>query len=369
MAVTAMLMVIQIGPEHRAAVPLTDVLPAQVRPQLAGAPAGDEILPGTAPGSVRRRGDSHVGRGYRPGIGRRPPRWSHGAAGAHGSAGTQGHAGRRGPGCRSAASTLAACRRPGRRAGRAVPPRLLPLLLAALSLLSSVAFVLAPVERPEAVYSWPSAPGDATAVAIPLMLERPTSVRAGIDCAAAREADDGTVLLSTTPFERSPGDASLPGGLRAEVTGGELAVRSGATDLPPQPIPASGDCAFELTSSAAATTLRLDGEVVADEAADVRPAVAGVLHRRRRPRRAGGRRHRRHGLPDLAIPLKIALGVLAVLALAAALVLVARRERDAAPGRRPAAPPRRPTRGAARCAWSSTPSSSGCWRSGPSSGR
>ncbi|MBJ7452428.1 MAG: arabinosyltransferase domain-containing protein [Blastococcus sp.] len=219
--------------------------------------------------------------------------------------------------------------RPAR--GRAVRPRLLPLLLAALSLLSSVAFVLAPVERPEAVYSWPSAPGDATAVAIPLMLERPTSVRAGIDCAAAREADDGTVLLATTPFERSPGDASLPGGLRAEVTGGELAVRSGATDLPRQQIPASGDCAFELTSSATATTLRLDGEVVADEAADVRPAVAGVFT----------------GADDaegLAVdvtadtvfqtspsPLKIALGALAVLALAAALVLVARRERDAAP--------------------------------------
>jgi hypothetical protein len=216
--------------------------------------------------------------------------------------------------------------RPAQR--RAPRPRLLLILLAALSLLSSVAFVLAPVERSDAVYSWPSAPGDPTSVAIPLMLERPAQVTARIDCAAARAAADGTVLLRTTP-PRRPGDASLPGGLRIAVAGGELVLRSAGTDLPAQPVPASGDCVWELTSSATATTLRLDGETVLEEDADLRPAVAGVFS----------------GVDDaggLAVsvtadtvfqtsptPLKIALGVLALLSLAGAVVVVVRDERAA----------------------------------------
>jgi len=245
--------------------------------------------------------------------------------------------------------------RPAR--GRAAHSRLLPLLLAALSLLCSVAFVLAPVERPEAVYSWPSAAGDATAVAIPLMLERPTSVRAGIDCAAARAAPDGTVLLSTTPLDGSPGDASLPGGLRAEVTGGELALRSGTTDLPRQQIPASGDCEFELASSAAATTLRLDGEVVVDEAADLRPAVAGVFTAAADPVGLAVDVTADTVFQTSPTPLKIALAALAVLALAGALVLVARQERAVGPagdipadgaGVVPAAAPTLPRRGPVR---------------------
>lgn len=236
--------------------------------------------------------------------------------------------------------------------GRAAHRRLLLFLLAALSLASSVAFVLAPVERPEAVYSWPSAPGDATAVAIPLMLERPLSVRAGIDCAAARAADDGTVLLSTTPFDRPPGDAWLPGGLRVEVAGGELAVRSGGTDLPAQQIPASGDCAWEFASSAAGTTLRLDGEVVVDEAADLRPAVAGVFTAAGDPGGLTAAVTADTVFQTSPTVLKIALAVLAVLALAGALVLVARRERvPVAAGTPPADPatgPGRPGRGLVR---------------------
>ncbi len=226
--------------------------------------------------------------------------------------------------------------RPAR--GRAARPRLLLLLLAALSLLSSVAFVLAPVERPEAVYSWPSEAGDATAVAIPLMLERPTSVRAEVDCAAARAAGDGTVLLATTPLDQRPGGASLPGGLRIAVVRGELAVSTDGTNLPPQQIPASGDCAFELTSSASATTLRLDGEVVADRASDVRPAVAGVFTEVEDPDGLAVAVTADTVFQTSPTPLKIALAVLAVLALAGALVLVTRRERAPA-GSTPAAPP------------------------------
>ncbi|MGY2129202.1 arabinosyltransferase domain-containing protein [Blastococcus sp. SYSU DS0617] len=232
--------------------------------------------------------------------------------------------------------------------GRAAHLRLPLILLAALSLLSSVAFVLAPVERPEAVYGWPSAPGDATAVAIPLMLERPVEVRAEWDCAAARAADDGTVLLSTTPLDRPPGDAGLAGGLRVAVDGDDLVVRSGA-DLVAQPIPGSGDCTWELTSSAEATTLRLDGEVVADESGDLRPAVAGVFSDVADPAGLSVEVTADTVFQTSPTPLKYVLGVLAVLALAGAVVLVVRRERRTAPaGTDPPAPTGRPGAGVVR---------------------
>ena len=163
--------------------------------------------------------------------------------------------------------------RPAR--GRAARPRLLLLLLAALSLLSSVAFVLAPVERPEAVYSWPSAPGDATAVAIPLMVGRPAQMTASIDCAVARDAEPGTVLLSTTPLEGLPGADPLPG-LRVEVDDDSLRIRTGETDLQPQPLPGD-DCVWELVSAEASTVLLLDGDTVEERAGDLRPTVAGVF--------------------------------------------------------------------------------------------
>lgn len=224
--------------------------------------------------------------------------------------------------------------------GRAGSPRLPLILLAALSLLSSVAFVLAPVERPEAVYGWPSAPGDATAVAVPLMLERPVEVRAAWDCAAARAAGDGTVLLSTTPPDRRPGDAGLAGGLRVAVEDGDVVVRSGGTDLPAQPVPASGDCTWELTSSAAATTLRLDGEVVADETDDLRPAVAGVFTEVADPAGLSVAVTADTVFQTSPTPLKTALAVLAVLALAGAVVLVVRQgRRSSRAGTGPPAPP------------------------------
>ncbi len=224
--------------------------------------------------------------------------------------------------------------------GRAAHPRLPLILLAALSLLSSVAFVLAPVERPEAVYGWPSAPGDATSVAIPLMLERPDLVRAEWDCAAARAADDGTVLLATTALDPPPGDAGLAGGLRVAVEGGDVVVRSGGADLAERSIPGSGDCAWELSSTAGSTTLRLDGEVVAEESGDVRPAVAGVFSDVTDPAGLSVAVTADTVFQTSPTPLKQALAVLAVLALAAAAVLVVRtgRRTDPAGTGSPAAP-------------------------------
>jgi hypothetical protein len=207
-----------------------------------------------------------------------------------------------------------------------------PLLGCALvSLLCSLAFVLAPVHRPQAVYSWPAAPGDASPVAIPVMLLQPAAVHASVSCAAARDAEPGTVLISTTTLDPAPGREELAG-LRVSVDDrGDLLVSTDRTDLTAQDVPASGDCTWDLDSDSSGTVLRRDGQVVDQRAGDLRPAVAGVFT-------AGT------SADGLAVDvtadtvfqtsaslLKIVLAVLALLSLAAALVLLARSDRRAAP--------------------------------------
>jgi hypothetical protein len=219
--------------------------------------------------------------------------------------------------------------------GRGAHARLLLLLLAALSLLSSVAFVLAPVERTEAVYSWPSTPGDATGVAIPLMLERPADLTATIGCAAARDAEPGTVLLSTTTLEQKPGVAPLPG-LRATVTEDGLQVRSAGSDLDTQPVPASGDCRWELRSAPGATALLLDGEPVAELPGDHRPSVAGVFSEVSDPDGLSVDVTADTVFQTSPTALKIGLGALAVLSLAGSLALLLLRERTGRDVARPA---------------------------------
>lgn len=193
---------------------------------------------------------------------------------------------------------------------------------AVLSLVAAVGFVLAPVERPDAVYGWPSAPGDASAVAVPLMLGRPAELTASGSCADVRDADPDTVLLSTTPLEDAPG---LPpqAGLRATVADdGTLRVRTAGTDL--APVDVAGDCTWEVVTSASATTLSVDGEVRDERAADLRPQVAGVFTGLDDPGGVAVDVTADTVFQTSPTVLKTALGVVAVLALLAALVLVAR---------------------------------------------
>jgi arabinosyltransferase A/arabinosyltransferase B/arabinosyltransferase C len=229
--------------------------------------------------------------------------------------------------------------------GRARRHRLTVLGLAVLSLLTSVAFVLAPVEQPAAVYAWPSAPGDASAVAIPLMLGRPTDLGATVDCAAARAAQPGTVLLSTTPLQPVRGEDVVEG-LRVVVEEDGLRVRTGGTDLPTQQIPAVGDCAFALTSSASLTELTLDGDPLAEQPTDVRPWVAGVFTEADDADGMSVTVTADTVFQTSPTPLKTALAVIAVLALVGAVGMTARSER-AAPAVdvvSPAHRPRRPVR-------------------------
>ncbi|WP_448627009.1 arabinosyltransferase domain-containing protein [Geodermatophilus sp. URMC 64] len=210
---------------------------------------------------------------------------------------------------------------------RITRPRVAVLALAALSLVSALAFVLAPVERPDAVYSWPSAPGDPAAAAIPLMTSTPATLTASVGCAAVRAAGPDGVLLSTLPLRDIPGEEVL-NGLRVTATPEDgVRFRTGGVDLSEQALPASRDCTWTLETTATTTRLSLDGRVVEERPEDLRPVVAGVFTESA-------------NADDLSVdvtadtlyqttpsPLKTALAVLAVVSLAAVLVLVARAER------------------------------------------
>ncbi|WP_138760890.1 arabinosyltransferase domain-containing protein [Modestobacter altitudinis] len=202
---------------------------------------------------------------------------------------------------------------------------------ALVSLLCSLAFVLAPVHRPHAVYSWPAASGDASPVAVPLMLLQPAAVHASVSCTAARNAEPGSVLISTTTLDPAPGREELDG-LRVSVDNrGDLLVTTDRTDLTLQEVPTSGNCRWDLDSDSSSTVLSRDGQVVDERSGDLRPAVAGVFT-------AGS------SADGLAVDvtadtvfqtsaslLKIVLAVLALLSLVTALVLLARGDRRAAP--------------------------------------
>ncbi|WP_138732314.1 arabinosyltransferase domain-containing protein [Modestobacter excelsi] len=218
------------------------------------------------------------------------------------------------------------------------------LALALVSLVSSVLYVVAPVQRPEAVYAWPSTAGDASAVAIPLMLYRPERLEASVSCTDARASSDaGHVLVSTTPVDAAPGPG-LPDGLTVRSTDGRLQVDVGGTSLDPVPVPADGDCSWTLVSTVTGTALSRDGRVLQQVDGDVRPGVAGVFSELDSTR--GSRVAVTADTVFQTSPTgwKYTLGVLAVVSLLAAIVLAARADR-----RRPAsADPGRPVRARAR---------------------
>jgi arabinosyltransferase A/arabinosyltransferase B/arabinosyltransferase C len=216
--------------------------------------------------------------------------------------------------------------------------------LAVLSFLASLAFVVAPVEQPEAVYSWPGASGDASPVAIPLMLFQPAELDATGACADVRGQEPRTVLLSTTPVVEIPGEPRLDG-LRVTVGPDDsLQIRSGGTELEEYSLPASGECTWAVRSTPTGTTLTVDGERVREVSGDVRPAVAGVFTDRTTPGDLRVDVTADTVFQTSASPLKIAFAVLAVLALVATLVLLGLGDRARRAEGRPGSPvaPARP---------------------------
>jgi arabinosyltransferase A/arabinosyltransferase B/arabinosyltransferase C len=204
--------------------------------------------------------------------------------------------------------------------------------------LASLAFPFAPVTRPDVTYSWP-APGSSSPMpaAIPMLPYQPVTTTASVTCDAARAAPPGTVLLSTTPPRPDPLAEPLQGLVMTAGAGGAVSVTVGGRDVAPVTLPA-GPCTVRLVSGISSTTVTLDApgssRPVVSLAGDVRPAVAGAFTGA--PTSAGVSLTvvADTRFQTAASGLKIALGVLAVVAFAVALgavvVLARRRRRRAA---------------------------------------
>jgi Mycobacterial cell wall arabinan synthesis protein/EmbC C-terminal domain/Arabinosyltransferase concanavalin like domain len=211
-----------------------------------------------------------------------------------------------------------------------------------LAALAALAFPFAPVHQDLTRVSWPAAgPGTAPAavpVAVPLMPYQPSSMRSTFSCATvaalavARPA--GATVLATT-VDGSDTAWPLRYGLTVRVVDGHLIVNVGERTVLARPLDpgTDGSCQWLLESSAARTEVRRDGTVVASVAGDVRPQVAALLS----DAPAAGA-----PIDGLSVqltadsrfqttigPIKLALAVIAVLALAVALGMVWRADRGA----------------------------------------
>lgn len=193
-------------------------------------------------------------------------------------------------------------------------------LLGLLAVLAALAFPLAPVEQPEATYSWTAAEGDA---AIPLLPYQPVELTADTSCRTVREASPGQVLLSTVP--QRPDVAGEPlRGLRITADSGAVRVESAGVDLGTVELP-GGDCTLSVVSEPARTSVLVDGAPALGGDGDVRPDVAGAFS----DVRSGVALHLSTDTRFVTTisPLKAAIGVIGVLALLGMLVVLHRIDR------------------------------------------
>jgi hypothetical protein len=223
--------------------------------------------------------------------------------------------------------------------------RLVALVAGVVSVLAALAFPFAPVTRPDVTYSWP-APGSSSPApaAIPMLPYQPVTTTASVSCDAARSVAPGTVLLSTTPPRPDPLAEPLQGLTMTAGPGSAVSIAVGGRDVAPVTLP-GGPCTVRLVSGIDATTVTVSSPAGSREVVrldgDVRPAVAGAF--------TGAASSAGMSLAAVADTrfqtsaggLKIALGVLALVAFAVALgaVVVAARRRgpDAPPSPGPSA--------------------------------
>jgi hypothetical protein len=196
-------------------------------------------------------------------------------------------------------------------------PRRAAGLFGLLTVLAAVAFPLAPVEQPEAVYSWTAADGDA---AIPLLPYQPVQLTARTSCTTAREAPPGQVLLSTVPPRPDVVGEPLRG-LLLTASGGAVRVESAGVDLGTAEIP-GGACTLSVVSDPERTSVLVDDEPTLVRDGDVRPDVAGAFS----DVRAGVELHLSTDtrFETTISPLKAVIGAVGVLALLGMLVTLRR---------------------------------------------
>ncbi len=215
--------------------------------------------------------------------------------------------------------------------------RLTALLAGLVSVLAALAFPFAPVTRPDVTYSWP-APGSTSPApaAIPMLPYQPVTTTASVGSDAVRAVAPGTVLLSTTPPRPDPLAEPLQGLKMTAGPPGVVAISVGGHDLAPVVLP-GGPCTVRLVSGISSTTVTLDApsgaRPVARVDGDTRPAVAGAFTGAASAAGVSLSVVADTRFQTSAAGLKIALGVVALVAFAVALgavvVLARRRPGDA----------------------------------------
>ncbi|WP_300013442.1 arabinosyltransferase domain-containing protein [Pseudonocardia sp.] len=203
-------------------------------------------------------------------------------------------------------------RPPGRTAVAAV----LGLLAAVLA----VAFPFLPVEQDTLQLRWPTAENGTAPVTAPLVAIRPERLTAELPCTTLAGLGTGTAF-STTPAD-APGGAAV--GLAVTVDAGTVSVIGDGEVLAATPVPTTPGCALSISTDAAATTVVLGGQTLVDSTDDLRPEVVGVYSDLSDAQGAGASvvitvDNRYDSTPT---PLKVAVGVLAVLALLGALAVL-----------------------------------------------
>ncbi len=204
-------------------------------------------------------------------------------------------------------------------------PRRWVLVLGLIATLAAVVFPFAPVVQPQVDYRWSATDG---AAALPLMPYQPIALTATLDCAAARAAAPGALLLATVPPHPDPAAEPLPGLRLTAATDGVLVAVDGV-DLGRVPLPA-GPCTVTVSSDPRATTVRVDDTVVLAKDGDLRPAVAGAFSDLGSGVALAVTADTR--FQTTITPVKAAVAVVGVLALLG--MLVALHRTDAARGRR-----------------------------------
>ncbi|MGZ6799076.1 MAG: arabinosyltransferase domain-containing protein, partial [Mycobacteriaceae bacterium] len=143
-------------------------------------------------------------------------------------------------------------------------------LLAVLSGLSTIAFVLAPVQEHTATYSWSSS-ADGVAAALPLLPYQPMALDVTVPCSSLAAGTDG-VVLSTYPL-----DSTNPAGLRLTKLGGTLAVSSDGSALADKIAVPAGCSRLTLSLTPDVSTVSIDGASTARFNGDHRPQLVGFF--------------------------------------------------------------------------------------------
>ncbi|WFG43720.1 arabinosyltransferase domain-containing protein [Pseudonocardia alni] len=195
------------------------------------------------------------------------------------------------------------------------------LLLGVVTCLLGLAAALAPVDAEDPVVTWPRAGQAPASTVLPLSPYRPLEFSATVPCAAAAALGEGDVLRTMPAAEENPVTAP---GFVASVAGGTLTLRTGDRVL--ATAPAGSGCVFEVTSADGGTVVARDGAILAERLDVAPPQVAELATDVTGPAAAGlaVTLHTDARYASSPSPLKVALLVAHLLALAATLAVAVR---------------------------------------------